>query len=83
MTIAIAIGDQELVMASRPCPTCRGAGYTGAGHVIRVCPECLELDLMEFARGLRDSPPCYGYASCAPEAMRLCPWGKECREVQP
>lgn len=81
MTVAITIGDQELVMASRPCPTCRGAGYTGSGHVIRVCPECLASDAAEFAEGLKDCPPCFGFASCREECMGLCPFSEGCKEV--
>jgi len=77
----VSVDLPELIAASRPCPTCRGAGYTGAGHVIRVCPKCLELDLMEFAEGLKDCPPCYGYASCCEECMGLCPWAEGCRGV--
>lgn len=71
----------DLVIERPPCSTCRGFGYVESGHCIRNCPECLETDLMEFSRGLRDSPPCYGYASCREECMGLCPWAEGCRGV--
>jgi hypothetical protein len=63
------------------CPLCRGEGIIFIGAMIARCPACDRREWEEFSRGLKDLPPCWGYACCSQEAMRECPWGEGCKEA--
>lgn len=72
---------ESIIAVNRPlCPMCRGDGVILRGATIARCPECEAREWEEFNRGLKDHPPCFGYASCAPKVMRKCPWGEGCKE---
>lgn len=77
----MTVSDSSVSVFRPLCPLCRGEGFIFTGAAIARCPECDRREWKEFSRGLRDLPPCWGYASCSQEAMRRCPWGEECREA--
>lgn len=76
----MTISDSEVSVLRALCPLCRGEGFIFTGAAVARCPECERRDWEEFSRGLKDLPPCFGYASCSERTMLLCPWAEGCKE---
>lgn len=75
---------ESIIAVTRPlCPLCRGDGFVLRGNTVARCPECDRRGWEEFSEGRQDLPPCFGYACCSKECMRLCPWAEGCQKEVP